>query len=588
VKLGRPSFGSIPAAASRQAIAALILPVLGAGCSSGAADIPTADLVMRSGRVVTVDEALPEAEAIAIRGDRIVFVGSDEDAEAYTGEETEVVDLAGRLTIPGFIEGHAHFMALGVARLQLDLMDTRSYGDLIDRVASAVAEAEPEDWIVGRGWHQSKWEPPPEPSVRGFQTHSALSAVSPDNPVLLRHASGHASFANARAMELAGITADTPDPPGGEIIRDADGNPTGIFVETASSLVSAPYVASRAAMSKEEIHSENLRALQLAAREALSKGITTFQDAGADPETLALYREAIDAGDLDLRLWVMISATVPDLESVMQAERVVGYGDDRLTVRAVKAYADGALGSRGAWLIAPYSDDPGNSGFNTVPLAEIERVARLALRNDYQVCTHAIGDRANHEILDLYEAAFAAAPQASEDIRFRIEHAQILDPADVPRFAELGVVAAMQGIHAISDGPWTPDRLGEERTRERAFQFRALIDSGATVMNGTDAPVEDVDPIPSYFGSVVGRMNNGEVLNPDQLMTRMEGLRAYTINSAYGAHEEGIKGSLTVGKLADIVVLSRDILAVPADEILDARVDLTIVGGKIAYTRPGP
>jgi len=588
VKLGRPSFRSIPAAAGRQAIAALILPVLGAGCSPGAADIPAADLVMRSGRVVTVDEALPEAEAIAIRGDRIVFVGSDEDAEAYTGEETQVVDLAGRLTIPGFIEGHAHFMALGVARLQLDLMDTRSYSDLIERVASAVAEAEPGDWIVGRGWHQSKWEPPPEPSVRGFQTHSALSAVSPDNPVLLRHASGHASFANARAMELAGITADTPDPPGGEIIRDADGNPTGIFVETASSLVSAPYVASRAAMSKEEIHSENLRALQLAASEALSKGITTFQDAGADSETLALYREAIDAGDLDLRLWVMISATVPDLESVMQAERVVGYGDDRLTVRAVKAYADGALGSRGAWLMEPYSDDPGNSGFNTVPLAEIERVTRLALRNDYQVCTHAIGDRANHEILDLYEAAFAAAPEASEDIRFRIEHAQILDPADVPRFAELGVVAAMQGIHAISDGPWTPDRLGEERTRERAFQFRALIDSGATVMNGTDAPVEDVDPIPSYFGSVVGRMNNGEVLNPDQLMTRMEGLRAYTINSAYGAHEEGIKGSLTVGKLADIVVLSRDILAVPADEILDARVDLTIVGGKIAYTRPGP
>ncbi|MDP2471689.1 MAG: amidohydrolase [Candidatus Palauibacterales bacterium] len=585
---GRPSSGSGRAVERWTAIAALVLPVLGAGCTSEAAGLPAADLVMRSGRVVTVDEALPEAEAIAIRGDRIVFVGSDEDAEAYTGEETQVVDLAGRLTIPGFIEGHAHFMALGVARLQLDLMDTRSYSDLIERVASAVAEAEPGDWIVGRGWHQSKWEPPPEPSVRGFQTHSALSAVSPDNPVLLRHASGHASFANARAMELAGITADTPDPPGGEIIRDADGNPTGIFVETASSLVSAPYVASRAAMSKEEIHSENLRALQLAASEALSKGITTFQDAGADSETLALYREAIDAGDLDLRLWVMISATVPDLESVMQAERVVGYGDDRLTVRAVKAYADGALGSRGAWLMEPYSDDPGNSGFNTVPLAEIERVTRLALRNDYQVCTHAIGDRANHEILDLYEAAFAAAPEASEDIRFRIEHAQILDPADVPRFAELGVVAAMQGIHAISDGPWTPDRLGEERTRERAFQFRALIDSGATVMNGTDAPVEDVDPIPSYFGSVVGRMNNGEVLNPDQLMTRMEGLRAYTINSAYGAHEEGIKGSLTVGKLADIVVLSRDILAVPADEILDARVDLTIVGGKIAYTRPGP
>ncbi len=568
------------------AVSALLL-VPAWGCTQQRAEQQPADLVLLSGRVVTVDKAVPEAQAVAVRDDRIVFIGSDADVEAYVGDGTSVVELDGRLTIPGFIEGHAHLMGLGQSRLQLDLKETTSYQDLLDMVAEAVNSAEPGDWIVGRGWHQSKWDPPPVPDVRGFQTHDALSAVSPHNPVLLRHASGHASFANAKAMELAGVTGATPDPDGGEIIRDAAGNLTGIFVETASGLVSTAYAVSREGMTEQELHAENRRALHLAAAESLSKGITTFHDAGVGPATLALYREAIDEGDLKLRVWAMVSATVPNLVEVLPAERVVGYGGDRLTVRAVKAYADGALGSRGAWMLDPYDDDPGNSGHNTVPLEDIEAVTRLALENDYQVCTHAIGDRANREILDVYEAAFAAAPEAARDIRFRIEHAQILHPDDVPRFAELGVIAAMQGIHAISDGPWTPDRIGDMRTRERAFQFRDLIDSGTTIMNGTDAPVEDVDPIPSYFGSVVGRMNNGEILNPDELMTRMEGLEAYTINAAYGAHEEEIKGSLTVGKLADIVVLSHDILAVPEDEILDARVDLTIVGGEIVYTRDG-
>jgi predicted amidohydrolase YtcJ len=450
-------------------------------------------------------------------------------------------------------------MGLGRARLQLDLIGTASYEDLLDVVAAAVAEAEPGEWIVGRGWHQSKWDPAPEPVVRGFQTHDALSAVSPDNPVLLRHASGHASFANAMAMELAGVTSATPEPPGGEIIRDDEGEPTGIFVETASGLVSATYAASRESMTSEEREDENMRALLLA--------------------------QEIDDGELKLRVWAMVSATVPNLSELLPAVRVVDYGGHRLTVRAVKAYADGALGSRGAWLLDPYEDDPGNTGHNTVPLEDIEAVVRLALQHDYQVCTHAIGDRANQEVLDLYAAAFAEMPDAADGIRFRIEHSQILHPYDVPRFADLGVVAAMQGIHAISDGPWTPDRLGDERTRERAFPFRDLIDSGVTVMNGTDTPVEDVNPIPSFYGTVVGRMNNGEVLNRDQLMTRMEGLQAYTINAAYGAHEEFTKGSITPGKLADIVVLSQDILEVPDDDILETRVDVTVVGGEVVYTR---
>jgi hypothetical protein len=283
----------------------------------------------------------------------------------------------------------------------------------------------------------------------------------------------------------------------------------------------------------------------------------------------------------------MVSASLPNLAELLPAVRVVDYGDNRLTVRAIKAYSDGALGSRGAWLLDPYEDDPGNTGQNTVPLEDIEAVVRLALQHDYQVCTHAIGDRANQEVLDLYAAAFAEMPDAAQDIRFRIEHSQILHPYDVPRFADLGVVAAMQGIHAISDGPWTPDRLGEQRTLERAYQFRDLIDSGVTVMNGTDTPVEDVNPIPSFYGTVVGRMNNGEVLNPDQLMTRVEGLQAYTINAAYGAHEEFSKGSITPGKLADVVVLSQDILEIPEEQILETRVDVTVVGGEVVYRREG-
>jgi len=579
----RPLFGT--RVLSVAATATLVVSIFACRPATDAQD--AADLVLRGGRVVTVDEALPEAEAMAIRGDRILFVGTDAEVEAYTGPETEVVDLAGRLAIPGFIEGHGHLMGLGRSRLQLDLMATTSYGDLIDLVTEAVGGAEPGEWIVGRGWHQSKWDPAPDPSVRGFQTHDALSEVSPDNPVLLRHASGHASFANAKAMELAGVTATTPDPSGGEIIRDATGQPTGIFVETASGLVAAAYGTSRENMTSEELDAENLRALLLAQEEAFSKGVTSFQDAGVGPATLALYRRAIDDGDLKLRVWAMLSATLPNLAELLATERVVGYGENRLTVRAIKAYSDGALGSRGAWLLDPYEDDPGNTGHNTVPLEDIEAVVRLALQHDFQVCTHAIGDRANQEVLILYANAFADMPDAAADIRFRIEHSQILHPTDVPRFADLGVIAAMQGIHAISDGPWTPDRLGEERTLDRAYQFRDLIDSGATVMNGTDTPVEDVNPIPSYFGTVVGRMNNGEVLNPDQLMSRMEGLEAYTINAAYGAHEDFSKGSITPGKLADVVVLSQDILQVPDDQVLGTRVDVTIVGGEVVYTREG-
>ena len=547
----------------------------------------TADVVLHNARIATMDSAQPLAGALAVQGDRIVWVGEEEAVDSWIGPGTEVLDLNGRLAVPGLIEGHAHFMGLGEALLGLDLLDTDSWEAVLERVEQATRELPPGTWIVGRGWHQSKWSEAPEPSIRGFPVHDALSAISPDHPVALGHASGHAILANARAMREAGVDRETPSPEGGEILRRPDGRLSGVFVENAEDLIDGAYAGWLARLPEARRGERVREVIRLANREALRNGITTFVDAGASPADIAAYHAAIEAGDLQVRLWVMLSeayATPATLERV----RVVDDPTHRITVRAIKAYSDGALGSRGAWLLEPYADEPGSTGHNTVPMERIRAVADTALMHGYQVCTHAIGDRANHEVLDTYAAAFAANPDAAQDARFRIEHAQILHPEDVGRFAELGVIAAMQGIHSVSDGPWTPDRLGRERTATRAFPFRDLLDAGVVVMNGTDAPVERVDPIASYAGTVTGRMANGEVFNPHQLMTREEGLLSYTLAAAYGTQEERNRGSLEAGKLADITVLSRDLLEVPEDEISGTRPVMTIVGGKVVWRAAGP
>ena len=553
----------------------------------GVAQGPAADLIMINGHVVTVDERFPEAQALAVRGDRILAVGTNEEIGALAADSTVVIDLAGRLAIPGFIEGHGHLMGIGNALLNLNLMDAVSYDEVVARVAATVSEAEPGQWIVGRGWHQSKWNPPPEPMVRGFQTHHAVSAVSPNNPVYLTHASGHAGMANALAMELAGIDRDTESPPGGEIIKDDEGNPTGVFVETAQGLLRRARAGARESMTDAEIYEESRRALRLAVQEVTSKGVTSFQDAGSGVGTIEMFADALEDRELKMRLWVMLRASVADMPQVLPRIRAIGLGDHRLTIRAIKLGIDGALGPRGAWLLEPYDDDRTSTGHNTSRMENVEQVAALALEHGFQLCVHAIGDRANREVLDVYQRAFAANPEAAVDARFRMEHAQLLAPPDAARFAPLGVIASMQGIHATSDGPWTPDRIGEERSFERAYQFRRLLDSGAVVINGTDAPVEDVDPIASFYASASMRMNNGEVFLPDQRMSRAEALRSYTLSAAYAAFEEDIKGSLTPGKLADIVVLSHDIMTIPEEQIPDARVLYTIVGGEVVYQAEG-
>lgn len=543
-----------------------------------------AELVLRGGKVVTMDAANPEAQAIAVVGDRIAAVGSDAQIAAYIGSETRVIELHGRLAIPGFIEGHGHFMGIGGAKLILDLMTPESWQEIVQMVADAAADAEPGEWIEGRGWHQEKWNQVPDPLVEGLPVHDGLSAVSPDNPVVLRHASGHASFVNAKAMELAGITAGTPDPDGGEIVRDAAGEPTGVLRETAQGLVGRARAAAESRRTPAERMAERREMARLAFEDLLSKGITSFHDAGSGFDTVDFLKGLADRGEMPVRLYVMVRGSYEEMEEKLADYRMIGYADNHLTVRSIKQVVDGALGSHGAWLLEAYADLPRSTGLATNPPEEIERVARLAIRHGYQLNTHAIGDRGNREVLDLYERTFGANPGQS-DLRWRIEHSQHLDPADIPRFAQLGVIASMQAIHGCSDGPWVIQRLGETRAAQGAYVWQDLLASGAVVTNGTDAPVEDVDPIPSFHCSITRELRDGSTFFPANAMTREQALRSYTLSNAYAAFEEDLKGSLTPGKLADIVVLSTDIMTAPAEEVARARVLYTIVGGEVLFER---
>ena len=517
----------------------------------------------------------PRRRRSPIKGDRIVALGSSADIRQYVGPSTETIDLHGQLAVPGLTDGHAHFLGVGEAQLNLNLMPTTSWDQIVAMVAQAVKTAKPGEWIVGRGWHQEKWTSRPQPNVEGFPTHASLDAVSPNNPVVLTHASGHASFVNAKAMDVSGITKSTASPRGGEILKDANGSPTGLLRETASGLVRR----------EGGDEARTRRALGLASQEALSKGLTSFQDAGSSFATIDLMKKMIDEDRIGVRLWVMIGEPNQRAAPQLAKYRTIDYANGRLTVRAIKRYMDGALGSRGAWLLSPYSDKPDSVGLNTSPLQEIDEAARLAIANDFQLCVHAIGDRANRETLDIFARAFKANP-SKHDLRWRIEHAQHLSSQDIPRFGQLGVIASMQGIHATSDAPFVVQRLGAERADEGAYVWQRLMKSGAVVSNGTDAPVEDLDPIPNYYASVTRKTKDGTAFYPEQRMSRMEALKSMTLSPAYAAFQEDSRGSLKVGKLADVTVLSKDITVVPDDEIQSARVTYTIVGGRILYRRP--
>jgi len=572
------------------AVSVLLGLALTPGCSAPvAADTVlspvAADLVLKGGRIATVDPKLGDVEALAVRDGRIAAAGTWLEIAPLVAASTTVIELDGRLAIPGFIEGHAHFTGIGEAAQILDLTSVRNWDEIIGMVEQATAQTPPGTWILGRGWHQEKWDQPPLDNVEGFPTHGALSEVSSSHPVLLKHASGHAAFANAKAMDLAGIDRSTPDPAGGELLRGPGGTPTGVLRETAQALVGRLVAAERARLSPAEREAALEHTLRLADRECLSKGVTSFQDAGTSLATLAGIRRLVERGELDVRLWIMVRDSNENLRAGIAAARVVGAAGDHLTVRALKRSLDGALGSRGAWLLEPYADAPDSTGLATATIASVEETARIALEHDLSLCVHAIGDRANRETLDLFERALGDANRIGDDHRWRVEHAQHLSRADIPRFAQLGVIASMQAVHCTSDAPYVRARLGEARAREGAYVWRSLIDSGAVVTNGTDAPVEDVDPLPTFHAAVTRRLADDSTFFPEQVMTRRAALESATIRVAYAAFEDDLKGSLTPGKLADIVVLSKDILNVPAEELLDARVDLTIVGGEIVYRR---
>src|SRR3954465_596335 len=570
----------------KNAVGLTVFAVVVAGLSlqaqrGGTAQGAPADLVLTNGRIVTVEDGQPEVEAMAVSGDRIEALGTSADIGKLIGPSTRVVDLHGQLAIPGFIESHGHFTGVGGAQLELNLMNVDSWDKIVAMVAEAASHAKPGQWIYGRGWHQEKWTSRPVPNVEGFPTHASLDKVSPDNPVELVHASGHAAFVNGKAMELSNIRRPTESPAGGEILRDKNGDAIGLMRETAQRLIKNG--AGEPEPTREERDARARKELALAGQEALSKGITTFEDAGSPLATIDVMKKMVDEGRMPIRLWVMVRQDNASIAPKLAQYRMIDYGEGRLTVRAIKKVMDGALGSHGAWLLAPYEDKPESTGLQTTKTPDIEETTRLAMANGYQLAVHAIGDRANRETLDIFERAFRANP-TKRDLRWRVEHAQHLSAMDIPRFGRMGVIASMQAIHCTSDAPYVLERLGRARAQEGAYVWQKLMKSGAIVANGTDAPVEDVDPIPSYYASVSRKLKDGSVFFPDQRMSRMEALKSYTINGAYAGFEDDNRGSLKPGKYADITVLSKDILKIPEDEIPTAKVTYTIVGGKVAYS----
>ena len=546
-----------------------------------------ADLVLRDAQIETLDPLQPRVEALAIRSGRIEAMGSDAAMARYVGPGTRVLDLHGGFVTPGFIEGHGHLMGTGEAAMELQLGRAPNWDAIVAMVRAAAAKAKPGEWILGAGWQQSKWDPTPQPNVDGLPLPTSLNAASPRNPVMLEHASGHAIFANAVALRLAGITRTTPDPPGGTIVRDAQGNAIGMLRDTAVGAVRQAYEHYLRTLPAAARAAQRERALRLALANEVSKGITTFVDMGEDFATITWLKQQAALG-LPIRLYLNVRGEAPaTLAAQLPAYKTIGYADDHFTVRGIgEITADGALGTRSAWFLAPYSDAAGISGKNVVAMSTIRRIAEIAARDGFQLSVHAIGDRANRETLDLFQRIFTA-DAAAHALRWRIEHAQHLSPSDIPRFAQLGVIASMQSIHACSDAPFVVPRLGEQRAREGAYMWHSLIAAGAIVLDGTDTPVEDTNPIPNFFCGVTRREGNGSYFYPAQAKTRMEELRSYTWNNAYAIFEEHELGSLAAGKRADLDVFSGNLLTLPAAEILRTRVLYTIVGGKIVYQRPG-
>lgn len=535
-----------------------------------------ADLLI-TGTIYTANDDSPIVEAVVVSNGRFSYVGSLEGARLAASEQVKEIELDSRIAYPGFIESHGHLSSLGESITNLDLNGIDSYQTIVGMVADAAAKAAPGQVIKGRGWHQSKWQSQPKITVDGFPTHRSLSEVSPNNPVFLGHANGHSALINQAAMDEINLSFTTTPPEGGVIVKDARGNPTGILHENAIDLAN-PLIS---------LSVDSAKAAILAAqRHAFRWGITNFHDAGAGKTDIKAQQMLNDSGDLKLRVYTMVSAQDEALSDYWLARApLIAKDDSRLTIRSFKAVMDGALGSRTAWLHAPYTDDPGTSGVQTFDEDRLIDMMKRSVKYGWQMNTHAIGDKANTVVLDAIEAA----QLAPHDHRARIEHSQHLIRSDINRFADLGVIASIQTIHMSSDRPWAIDRLGQERIETGAYIWRDLLNAGVHLANGTDVPVEPINPLANFYAAVArktlkGTPEGGFELN--QRMTREETLKSMTLWNAYAGFEENQLGSIEVGKQADITVLDRDIMTVEESDILSTNVAMTIVSGEIVYEAP--
>jgi len=520
-------------------------------------------------------------ESIAIKDGLIIKMGTSTDIMTLRNENTDIIDAKGKFVMPGIIEGHGHFCGMGESLQNLNFLQDTSWADIVKKVKTKIEASEKGDWIMGRGWHQEKWFSAPEENFGAYPTHNSISELTPDNPVILFHASGHSLFANKKAMDQVGYSIESPDPKGGKVIKQNDGQLIGVFEERAMKPFRDAIREHIDNLDQEQQMKVWLEAVDLAQIECLRNGITSFQDAGLKFFELERMEKLAEEGKLDIRFWVMLRERVEDLTGTISQYRKIGLGNNFYTCRAIKTEIDGALGAHGAWLLKPYEDKPDFYGQNTTEISDVETIAQMAYDNNMQLCVHAIGDRANKETLDIIENY---SKKSEDTLRWRVEHAQHLNPNDINRFKDTGAIASMQGIHCTSDAPFVVRRLGDVRAKVGAYAWRALLEQGVKIVNGTDVPVEKIDPFANFYASVTRkRIDNGMEFFVDQRMTREQALKSYTIDAAYGAFEDHQKGSLEVGKFADITILDTNLLTCDDQEIIGTKVLYTIVDGEVKY-----
>lgn len=535
-----------------------------------------ADVIVYNAQVYTADSLNPEVEAFAIKEGKFISIGTKSDVWKFKGEKTKILDGQSDFIMPGIIEGHAHFLGLGKSLNQIELSQVKSWSEIVELVKAKVQTTAPGEWIEGRGWHQEKWNIPLKKSFNGYPYHDQLSEVSPDNPVLLTHASGHAIIANSKAMELAGIHAEMNSPSGGKVLKDSREKLTGVFEENAMDMIHNALQAHEKEMADSTLKSIKLKFTQSAVSQCLKHGITSFHDAGTSLENIDLLAEFSNKGLIPVRLNVMLYSNKTDeLVSYDELFRRQ-YNNSNFRALAVKAYMDGALGSYGAWLWEDYSDLPGSKGQNLIPIDQMEIMAQKAKSLGFQFCVHAIGDRANSEVLNLFDRL-----NVQHEDRWRIEHAQHIRPSDISLFKKMGIIASMQTVHCTSDAAFVMKRLGEDRSRNGAYIWRSLIDSSVHFANGTDAPVENINPFECIYAAVTRMPLNAQTaFFPGQCLTRDEALKSYTIWNAFASKEEHVKGSISVGKLADFIILDRNPLDCSLEDLRKTNIKKVYISGK--------